>query len=159
MAGLQVNNQKEASLISQWLLSLPQSWTTTTHIKVGAQLLVYRGVALTPAQAQRFASWSSYCDVRVVTPREVWIVEGKLVATGGAYGQVLDYANDYPLSADAKLWPGREIIPVVVCQAAEPRTMSYFASLGVRTIIFEPSWDLAQALQKVFSSAQILSLP
>lgn len=159
MAGPQGNNQREISLVTQWLSTLPDSFTKTTHIRVGAQNLVFQGPPLTPAQAQRFASWQSWCDARVVTPSEVWIVEAKLVGTGGAYGQVLDYCNDYPLSADAREWPGRAIIPVVVCQAAEPRTMAYFATLGVRTIIFQPSWDFASALEKVFQGAEVLSLP
>lgn len=114
---------------------------------------------MTPAQAQRFASWQSWCDVRVATPTEVWIVEGKLIATGGAYGQVLDYVNDYPLCEDAKQFPGLPVIPVVVCQAAEPRTMQLFAGMGVRTILFEPTWSFASALEKLFSGAAILSLP
>lgn len=155
----QTNAQREMSLIAEWLMTLPAHWIKTTHVKVGEQLLSYRGVALTPLQAQRFSQWSTWADARIVTPREVWIVEGKLVATGGAYGQVLDYVNDYPLSADAKLWPNREIVPVVVAQAVRPRTQAYFATMGVRTILFSPSFDLAQSLQKLFQSAEILTSP
>lgn len=156
MGSPQTNAQREMSLIAEWLMTLPDSWIKTTHVKVGEQLLSYRGVSLTPLQAQRFAAWSTWADARVVTPNEIWVAEGKLVATGGAYGQVLDYVNDYPLSADAKLWPGRTVVPIVVAQAVRPRTAAYFAALGVRTILFQPSFDLAQSLQKLFQSAQIL---
>jgi hypothetical protein len=159
VAGTQVNNQREAALVAEWLTTLPPAYQNETHVSVGAQELVYRGVPLTPAQQRRFAAWESWADARVVTPTEVWIVEGKLVATGGAYGQVLDYVNDYPLTLDYQQWPGRAIVPVVVCQASRPRTAAYFATLGVRTIVFQPSFDLAQSLQKLFSGAQIVSLP
>jgi hypothetical protein len=159
VAGKQVNNQREAALIAEWLMSLPAGWQSETHVSVGAQELVYRGVPLTAAQQRRFAAWESWADARVVTGTEIWIVEGKLVATGAAYGQVLDYVNDYPLTLDYQQWPGRAIVPVVVCQASRPRTAAYFATLGVRTIVFQPSFDLAQSLQKLFSGAQILSLP
>lgn len=159
MAKSQVNAQGEMALVAEWLQTLPSTYVKTTHVKVGEQLLVYQGQQLTPAQAQRFASWSTWADARVVTPTQVWIVEGKLVASGAAYGQVLDYANDYPLSADARLWPGKAVVPIVVCQAMRPRTMAYFATLGVQTIVFQPSFDLAASLQKLFSGSQILSLP
>lgn len=157
MAGLQGNNQREMSLVAEWLSSLPSSFTRTTHVKVGTQSLIYRGQRLTLKQAQRFASWNSWADARVVTPHEVWIVEGKLVATGAAYGQVLDYCNEYPQCADAALWPGRAIVPIVLCQAEQPRTARYFATFGVRTIVFQPTWDFAAALQKVFQGVPILS--
>jgi hypothetical protein len=159
VAGSQVNNQRESSLLAEWLLTLPPAYVKTTHVKVGEQLLVYRGQPLTPAQSQRFASWSTWADARIVTPTEIWIVEAALVGRGGKYGQVLDYCNDYPLSADAQLWPGRTVKPVVLCQASLPRTSAYFAALGVHTVVFQPSFDLAQSLQKLFSGAQIVSLP
>jgi hypothetical protein len=159
MAKSQINAQREMALVSQWLLTLPSSYVKTTHVKVGEQLLVYQGQQLTAAQAARFASWSTWADARVVTPTQVWIVEAALVGSAGKYGQVLDYCNDYPLSADAKLWPGRAVVPIVLCQAMRTRTMAYFATLGVQTIVFQPSFDLAASLQKLFSGSQILSLP
>lgn len=158
MAGLQGNNQREMSLVAEWLSTLPSSFIKTTHVKVGTQSLVYRGKPLTPAQARRFAAWNDWADARVVTPTEVWIVEGKLVATGGAYGQVLNYVDEYPQSADAQLWPGRKIVPLVVCQAEMRRTARLFQSYGVRTIVYQPTWDMAQALSKLFVGVSILEI-
>jgi hypothetical protein len=152
----QINSQGEAQLVAEWVATLPAEWKSKTRVNVGAQPLVYAGVPLTPKQQMAFGVWNDWADLRVATPAEVWIVEGKLVATGGAYGQVLDYCNQYPSSADYQQFAPRPIIPVVLTMAARSRTQSLFAKLGVRTIIFQPSFPFSLALQKLFPAAQVL---
>jgi len=156
VAKSQSNAQGEMQLISEWLTTLPPSWQSKTHVKVGADPLFYAGARLTPAQQRAFGVWSDWCDARVVTPSEVWIVEGKLVARGGAYGQVLDYVDQYKSGDDYKNFAPRAIVPVVVCQAARGRLSKLFLALGVRTIVFAPSWPVAGSLMKLFPAAQIL---
>lgn len=148
--------QGEIQLVSEWLQTLPPSWPSIARVKVGEQMLQFVGQPLSPAQQRAFSVWSDYADARVATPTEVWLVEGKLVATGGAYGQVLDYANQYPQSADYQQFKGRTIVPVVLTMAARPQTSSLFANLGVRTIVFQPSFPFSQALAKLFPAAQVL---
>lgn len=156
MGTKQVNAQGETQLVAEWLSTLPREWKTITRVKVGEQPLQYAGMRLTPAQQAAFSVWSNYADARVATPTEVWIVEGKLVATGGAYGQVLDYVAEYPSSPDYRQFVGLPIIPVVLTMAARARTSALFAQHGVRTVIFQPSFPFSQALAKLFPGAQIL---
>jgi hypothetical protein len=152
----QNNAQGEMQLVAEWLATLPPTWRSKTHVNVGAQTLVYAGNPLTPAQSRSFGVWNDWADARVYTGTEVWIVEGKLVATGSAYGQVLDYVNQYPTSEDAKLFPGAPVIPMVLTMASRARTASLFVGLGVQTIVYAPSFPLSQALAKLFPAAQIL---
>ena len=156
MARTQINAQGETQLVSEWLATLPREWKTITRVKVGEQSLQYAGMRLTVAQQAAFSVWSNYADARVATPTEVWIVEGKLVATGGAYGQVLDYVAEYPTSPDYQQFTPRKVIPVVLAMAARPRTSALFAQHGVRTVIFQPSFPFSKALAKLFPGAQIL---
>ena len=151
-----VNAQREISLLAQWLSTLNPIYKQKTHVKVGADPLVYAGVRLTPAQQRAFGVWSDWADARVVTPSEVWIVEAKLVATGAAYGQVIDYLNQYGDGDDYRQFKPRQIVGIVVCQAVTGRTERLFRAMGIRTIIFQPSFDLAQSLGKIFPAAQIL---
>lgn len=150
------NAQRETQLVAEWLGTLPAPWRTKTHVNVGAQMLHYAGVRLTPAQVRAFGVWNSWSDARVATGYEVWIVEGKLVATGTAYGEVLDYCLQYPASADYEQFAPMPIVPVVLTMASRPTTAAYFAGLGVRTVIFQPSFALSLALSKLFPAAQIL---
>jgi hypothetical protein len=152
----QINAQGEMQLVAEWAATLPTAWQSKTRVNVGAQPLQYAGVPLTPKQQMAFGVWNDWADLRVATPAEVWIVEGKLVATGGAYGQVLDYVNQYPSSADYAQFAPRPIVPVVLTMGARARTSAMFAKLGVRTIIFQPSFSFSLALQKLFPAAQIL---
>jgi hypothetical protein len=152
----QNNAQGEMQLVAEWLATLPATWKSKTHVNVGAQTLVYAGNPLTPAQTRAFGVWNDWADARVFTGTEVWIVEGKRVAIGGAYGQVLDYVDEYPASADYIPFAGAQIIPIVLCMASRPRTAARFAGLGVRTIVYAPSFPLSQALAKLFPAAQIL---
>ena len=143
-------------LIAEWLQTLPASYSTKTHVNVGEQTLVYAGMRLTPAQTKAFGVWNDWADARVFTGQEVWIVEGKLVATGCAYGQVLDYVNQYPQSADYQQFKPATIVPVVLTMAERSRTATLFAAQGVRTMVFQPSFPLSQALLKLFPAAQVL---
>lgn len=152
----QANAQGEMQLIAEWLMTLPPAYQSKTHVNVGAQELFYAGMALTPAQSRAFGVWNDWSDARVFTGTQVWIVEGKLVATGGAYGQVLDYVNQYPSSLDYQQFSPAPIVPMVVTMASRPRTAALFAGMGVQTIVFAPSFPLAQALAKLFPAAQIL---
>jgi hypothetical protein len=156
MAGKQINSQGEAQLVAEWAATLPAAWKWKMRVNVGAQQLQYAGMPLTPKQQMAFGVWNDWADLRVATPNEVWIVEGKLVATGNAYGQVLDYVAQYPESLDYQQFAPRPIVPVVLTMAARARTSAMFANLGVRTIIFSPSFPFSRALQKLFPAAQIL---
>jgi len=153
----QVNSQGEMNLVADWLATLTPSWKTKIHVNVGAQLLQYAGMQLTAAQQRAFGVWNSWADARVVTPSEVWVVEGKIVATGAAYGQVLDYVGEYPASADYEQFAPLPIVPVVLTMAARAKTAALFARLGVRTVIYSPSFSLVEALTRLFPAAQILS--
>jgi hypothetical protein len=155
MARKQINAQGEMQLIAEWAATLSPEWATKTRVNVGAQPLEYAGMRLTPKQQAAFGVWNDWADLRVATPTEVWIVEGKLIATGNAYGQVLDYVNQYPSSEDYKQFAPRAIVPVVLTMAARLRTSSLFSRLGVRTVIFSPTFPLSQALQKLFPAAEI----
>lgn len=157
MTKTQSQAQGEIQLVAEWLQTLSPAWKSTTRVRVGEQVLSYSGIPLTPAQQRAFGVWSDYADARIVTPAEVWIVEAKLVGLGTAYGQVLDYCNQYPLSADYKQWAPRPIVPVVLTMAQRPRTAALFALQGVRTIVFEPSFPFSAALSKLFPAAQILT--
>lgn len=152
----QFNAQGEMQLVSEWLSTLPAAWRCKTHVNVGKQELFYAGMSLTPAQSRAFGVWNDWSDARVFTGSEVWIVEGKLVATGCAYGQVLDYVNQYPQSEDYQQFAPAPIVPVVLTMAERQRTAALFALQGVQTIVYAPSFPLAQALQKLFPAAQVL---
>lgn len=152
----QNNAQGEMQLLAEWIATLPHGWKSKTHVNVGAQLLEYAGARLTPAQSRAFGVWNDWADARVWTGPSVWIVEAKLVATGAAYGQVLDYAAEYPDSADYEQFAPAWILPVVLTTAARPRTAGFFQGKGVNTVIFQPSFPLSQALAKLFPAAQIL---
>jgi len=152
----QINAQGEIQLLSEWLAALPRTYSWKTHVHVGEQPLAYLGAQLTPAQQRAFGVWSDWADARVWTGGEVWIVEAKLVATGSAYGQLIDYLDEYPSSADYAVFAPAPVKGVVLAQAARPRTSTLFAARGIETVIYQPSWPVREALQKVFPAAQIL---
>lgn len=156
MARSQSNAQGEMQLVAEWLTTLPAAWKSKTHVNVGAQTLEYAGQRLTPAQTAAFGVWNDWADARVYTGSEVWLIEGKLVATGGAYGQLMDYANEYPDSRDYEQFAPAPIVGIVLTMAARRQTSNLFQMQGIRTVVFQPSFPLSQALAKLFPAAQIL---
>lgn len=150
--GIQANAQREAQLLAEWLTSLPKGWKSKTHVNVGRVALQYNGSPLTPAMQNAFGNWNSWSDARVFTGAEVWIVEAKIVATGCAYGEVLDYCNQYKGSSDYEQFLGAPIKPVVLCAYARDPSRIYFAQFGVTTIIFTPSWASVSLSTKVFNA-------
>lgn len=156
MSNKQSNAQGEMQLVAEWLQTLPASYKSKTHVNVGAQTLFYAGAPLTAAQTAAFGVWNDWADARVFTGAEVWLIEGKLVATGGAYGQLLDYLGEYAQSADYQQFAPAPVTGIVLTMASRPRTAALFALQGIRTIVFAPSFPLHRALQKLFPAAQIL---
>jgi len=147
--GVQSNAQREVQLLAEWLQSLPPYFKSKTHVAVGKETIVWNGQPLTPARARAMLVWSDWADARIFTGAEVWIVEAKLVSTANAYGQVLDYCDEYKESDDYKqFWPA-PIVPVVMAAADKHRTSTFFLRFGVRTIIFAPSWSLRSISTKI----------
>lgn len=153
--GVRDNKQLETQLLAEWLATLPKEWPNRTHVAVGAQTLFFQGKALTPAQQRAFSVWSDWADARVVANQEVWLVEAKIVGTGGGYGQLLDYANEYPASADYQLFAPRRIVPILLCAFERPRSAALFSPLGIRTVIFTPSWAGDSLANKLFSVSSV----
>ena len=154
--GTQSNAQREIQLLAEWLTTLPSNFQTKTHVRVGSEQLVYQGIQLTPSRARAFEVWSDWADARVYTGVELWLVEAKIVGTAGAYGQVLDYADEYPDSADGLLFAGVPIVPLVLVAYEKPRTRNLFAGMGVRTVVFTPAWARATLANKIVGSASNL---
>jgi hypothetical protein len=151
--GTQSNAQREVQLLAEWLTTLPSYFKSKTNVNVGAAALQYNGERLTPAQQRMFGVWNDKADARVLAGTEVWIVEAKIVGTGGAYGQVLDYVNEYPSSTDALEFPSAMVVPLILCAFDKPRTSQYFARFGVRTVVFTPGWARLTLQTKIFGSA------
>jgi hypothetical protein len=154
--GVNSNKQQETQLLGEWLATVPREWSNLTHVNVGAQLLLYRNQVLTPAQQRAFGVWNDWADARLFTGVEVWIVEAKIVGKGGGYGQLLDYVNQYPSSADYIDFNPAPVVPIMLCAFALPRTVALFAGLGVRTIVYTPSWAGTTLATKVFSSGPVM---
>src|SRR6185437_4759325 len=147
--GTQSNAQREVQLLAEWITTLPPYFKSKTRVRVGQEMLVFNGQPLTPARARAMLSWSDWVDARVFTGSEVWVVEAKLVSTAGAYGQVLDYCNEYQTCDDYKQFAPAPIVPVVLAAALKQRTANFFAPLGVRTVIFAPTWSLHSIATKI----------
>lgn len=156
MGRKQNNAQGEMQLVAEWLATLPPGYKSKTHVNVGKQELFYAGQRLTAAQSAAFSVWNDWADARIWTGTEVQLVEGKLVATGCAYGQLLDYLGEYPESLDYQQFAPAPVRGIVLCMADRPRSAAYFAGFGIQTIVYQPSFPLSEALAKLFPAAQIL---
>lgn len=147
--GTQSNAQREVQLLAEWITTLPPFFKTKTHVRVGQETLVFNGQQLTAARSRAMLAWSDWADARIFTGSEVWIVEAKLVSTATAYGQVLDYCDEYKACDDYKQFLPAPIVPVVLAAALKQRTANFFAPLGVRTVIFAPTWSLHSIATKI----------
>jgi hypothetical protein len=151
----QSNAQRETQLLVEWWATLPQGWPNKTHVNVGADALIYNGAPLSPARQRAFGVWNDWADMRIFDGVNVWLVEAKIVNTGGAYGQLLDYMDQYPASADYKQFAGAPIVGVVVCAFERARTAQLYQQYGIRTIVFTPSWAAETLANKVFSGLSL----
>jgi hypothetical protein len=150
--GVQSNAQREMQLLAQWLTTLPAGWKSKTHVRVGTDPLRSTRDLITPTLARAFLPWSDWADARVFTGTQVWIVEAKLVASAGAYGQLLDYLDQYPQSEDAQNFRSIPVVGVVLAAAVRDRASRLFAQYGLQTILFAPEWTKESILQKILGS-------
>ena len=147
----QSNAQREIQLLTEWWATMPRGWPNKTNVNVGASKLFYLGQPLSPARQRAFGVWNDKADMRIFTGLEVWIIEAKIVNTGSAYGQVLDYLDEYPASDDYQQFNGAPVVGVVICAFERLRTTARFERLGIRTIVFTPSWAGNTLAEKVFN--------
>jgi hypothetical protein len=152
----QNNDQGEKALVAEWLQTFPASYLSKTNVNVGAPVWFYAGVPLTAAQSRAFSVTNDRVDARLFTGLEVWIIEGKIEARAGAYGQVQWYAHQYPASLDYQQFKPAPIVPIVLGMRTLPELAAFYAQFGVRTINFTPSFSLAQALSRLYPAAQVL---
>lgn len=145
------NKQRETQLLMEWLLSLPKGFQWKTHVNVGAAILQYNGKPLSPAMQRAFGVWNSWADARVYTGTEVLLIEAKIVGTGAAYGELMDYLDQYPTSTDYSQFRPAPIRGVVVAAYVKDRTRMLFANYGVSTTIFTPSWAGDTLSNKIFT--------
>jgi hypothetical protein len=145
------NAQRETQLLAEWWATLPRGWKNKTHVNVGASQLFYQGQPLSAARQRAFGVWNDWADMRIFTGVEVWLVEAKIVNTGSAYGQLMDYRDEYPASDDYQQFAGAPIVPIVVCAYERRRTAGLFERMGIRTIVFTPSWAADTLVNKVFN--------
>ena len=148
---INANQQRETQLLMEWLLSLGKTMQWKTHVNVGAEILQYNGKALSPSQQKAFGVWNSWADARVFTGTEVLLVEAKIVATGTAYGEILDYLDQYASSTDYKQYSAYPVRGVVLAAYVKDRTRMLFSDYGIQTVIFTPVWAGDTLANKVFS--------
>jgi hypothetical protein len=147
--GTRSNRQGETQLLAEWLTRSAAGVPAKTHVFVGEQTLLWNGAAPSPNIQRALGVWSDWADCRLVYPSEVWLVEAKIVGTSCAYGQVLDYARQYAMSADYQPFYPRQIVAVVLTAYERPGTAAFYATFGVRTIVFTPTWASASLAYKI----------
>jgi len=150
--GAHGNAQLETQLLAEWLQATGWGLRSKTHVSVGAATLDYLGQRLSPARQKAFGVWNDWCDARIFTGSEVWLVEAKIVNTGGAYGQVIDYLDEYPNSLDYATFRPAPITGIVLCAFERMRTSQVFRRQGIRTIVYTPTWAGETLSTKIFSS-------
>lgn len=150
---VQSNAQLETQLLAEWLTQSGWAARSKTHVNVGAQTLQYLGQPLTPARQKAFGVWNDWCDARVFTGAEVWLIEAKIVNTGAAYGQLLDYMDEYPTSLDYVAYRPAPITGIVLCAYDRTRTAVLFQKYNIRTIVYTPSWAADTLAAKVFGTS------
>lgn len=151
--GTQSNAQRETQLLAEWITTLPPGYKSKTHVRVGRQALVYNGVEVSIERARAFEVWSDWVDARIFTGFEVWLIEAKIVGLASAYGQLMDYGNQYPESTDYKQFAGAPIRSMVLCAYEKPRTRQFFAGFGIDTVIYSPAWARHTLANKIVGSA------
>jgi hypothetical protein len=70
----------------------------------------------------------------------------------------MDYLDEYPSSKDYEQFAPAPVTGIVLTMASRARTARLFEMQGIRTIVFQPSFPLSQALAKLFPAAQVLGI-
>jgi hypothetical protein len=150
--GAKSNAQGETQLLAEWLTLYAAGYPSKTHVFVGQQTLQLAGQPISPKRQAAFKAWSDWADARVIFDREVWLIEAKIVGVAAGYGQIFDYLGEYPSSADYQLCGGKPVVGVVLCAFSRPQTAARFASLGIRTVVFSPTWAEKTLATKIVGS-------
>lgn len=151
--GVNSNKQLETQLLAEWLTVSGYGDKSKTHVNVGAAMLQYNGEPLPPAKQRAFGVWNDWADARIALPGLVILVEAKIVNIGSAYGQLLDYMDEYPASDDYKAFAPARIKGLILCAFERTRTALLFTKYGIDTVLYTPTWAQGTLETKIFRGA------
>jgi hypothetical protein len=145
------NKQLETQLLAEWRETLPAGWQTKTHVHVSSIELLPQFKNYAPNMLRAVANWNDWADMRIFTGSEVWLVEGTIVNNGKKYGQLQEYLAAYPSSTDYQQFKPAPIVGIVLCAFERAQSTQLFAGLGIRTVVFTPSWANESLYSKVLN--------
>ena len=110
------------------------------ELRLGPTPLTANAANITPAIEAQLRASNRYADMVGVTPREIQVIEAKMVAEPGAVSQVLHYRDLVYKTPLMRQYTSRVVQPVLLWAVDDVIIHQIAVRQGIRVIVFTPSW-------------------
>lgn len=81
-----------------------------------------------------------WADAIIVSPTELVVLEGKIIAHPGSISQVMLYMQLVPTTPELQPFLDRQIVGRLLVAVEDPVVTSLADRLGIRTVVYRPPW-------------------
>jgi hypothetical protein len=154
--GTRRRTQASTRLLHEWSQSQPWDAPPIYELRLGPTPLSANAPVLTPEVEAMLRVFNRYADMIGITPREIQVIEAKMVAEPGAVSQLqhyIDLVHTTPLVRD---WAPRSVQGVLLFAVNDPIVAQRANSVGIRVEIYTPAWTQDYLNLKYFRRQKII---
>lgn len=130
----------EKRLVMEYLLEKYAGYEWFVQCRVGADPEMAGGEYEDEAERRLARNVNYWVDAVVVTPTELVVIEATMYRGAAKAGKLLEYMMLLPATPGLRPYLGRRVVGEVVSAQDDPLGREVCKGLGIRFVVYEPSW-------------------
>jgi hypothetical protein len=132
--------QASTRLLHEWSVLQPWDVPPIYELRLGPTPLSVNAPVLTPAVEAMLRVFNRYADMIGITPREIQVIECKMVADPGAISQLQHYVDLVHTTPLMQQYAPRMVQGVLLFAVNDPIVAQRANAVGFRVEIYSPPW-------------------
>jgi len=154
--GARRRTQASTRLLHEWSVIQPWQYPPIYELRLGPTPLSANADNITPNVEAMLRVFNRYADMVGITPREIQVIEAKVVAEPGAISQLQHYVDLVHYTPLLQQYAGRVVQPVLLFAVDDPIVHQKANAVGIRVEIFTPDWVQTYLNTKYFRRQRVI---
>ena len=131
---------REMQLVNEWLAANFQDATIFTRMRLGTIDLGKNAPPPDSPEARAMTLWRRWADAVVITPRTVYVLEGKIRPDVGVLSQIELYLKLVPVTPELYPYLDRDVKGLLLCAVHDPQLSALAVDKGFEYQVYRPAW-------------------
>jgi len=142
--------QASTRLLHEWSLTQTFEAGPWYELRLGPTPLSVAAPVVTPEIDGMLRRANRYADLVGITPKEIQVVEAKMVAEPGAISQLEHYIDLVHTTPYIQQYPGRVVQGVLLFAVGDAIITQRAHARGLRVVVWTPAWTQDYLAQKYY---------